>query len=170
MSEDLFRSSDLEAFLDALTAKMAALAPSEEPVVNAMGNRENARVGAPPRVVWVPDRERYDDPDVKLPSAHAIARTDETFEVVVWGEDYQRTKALRNRLAGALEALSTRLSSRMVSGEWAFGGLDTRGAALTLSITLYFLITDAEYVAIAPSTTTVSGVVTDAAGQNPEPV
>lgn len=170
MSEELYRSSDMEALLSDLTAAMLALAPTEPHIVNEIGDREKARSGAPPKIVWTPARDKYSAPDVQPKGAHAIVRADESFEVLIWGEDYARAKALRNRLAGGLEKLCTRLSSTMVGGLWSFAGLDSTGAALDMVVTLHFLITDTEYVAIAPATTTVGGIVRDARGLNPEAV
>lgn len=93
----LYAGSNTAAILDALTKEMG--------IENRIGAEEDARNGAPPRVVWVPvPRGRaYSGPptderaDMKV--AHLVAAS---FEVHLWGRDFFGAEELEAKLGAAL--------------------------------------------------------------------
>lgn len=166
MTTEAYRGSLPETILDQLTAAMS--------VENRLGTTEDARVGAPPRVVWVPSPKaarRYSNtvqqrPDLHLKSAHDVAPL---FLVHLWGESYTAAEDLEQRLERALYTVFSPNAYELEDGgeQEADVGLG-RGFLFVVPVRLLRVPLAVEtYTSVTLATATAVGTLTDQQGANP---
>jgi len=102
MSTEAYRGSLPEGVLDQLTTAMG--------VRNALGASEDARVGAGPRVTWVPSPKasrKYSGTAQQRPDAHIkhVHDVGVLFEVHLWAPSYFEAEQLEVKLEAALYAV-----------------------------------------------------------------
>lgn len=161
----LYAGSNTAAILDALTSEMK--------IQNRIGAEEEARNGAPPRVVWVPlARGRaYSGPptdertDMKV--AHLIAAS---FDVHLWADDFFRAEELEATLCGALYNRLSPRAYQLGAGDPRGGGAPgQRGFVIVVPVTLLRIPIPAELrQQVTLTSKTVTGKVGAPSGDNPE--
>ncbi len=101
MTAELYTGSTIAAVLDLVSGAMG--------VENKIGESEEARSGAPPRVTWVPalkasrkySQTAQQRPDLHMKHAHDVAPL---FSVHLWADSYAAAEDLEQRLEAALYA------------------------------------------------------------------
>lgn len=97
-----FTRSNEEAILAAITGDLVAKGFK---VRCELGEEEDARRGAPPRIVWVPSRRggrRYTHPAQQLLGQKVAHEKNVQFDVHVWGANYVEVSCLEDALIAAL--------------------------------------------------------------------
>jgi hypothetical protein len=96
-----FTKSNEEAILDAITGELAAAGVK---VKCELGEAEDVRRGAPPRIAWVPSRRgrRYTHPAQQRAGMKVGHEKNVLFDVHVWGANYTEASRLEEALIGVL--------------------------------------------------------------------
>lgn len=159
----LYAGSNTAGVLAALTTEMR--------IENQIGAEEDARNGAPPRVVWVPvPRGRsYTGPptdertDMKV--AHLVAAA---FEVHLWGKDFFGAEELEAKLGAALFNRLSPYAYQLGVGDPRGGGSSSsQGYEFVVQVTLLRIPIAAETrKSVTLTSITATGNATDPGGQN----
>lgn len=146
---------------------MAAVALEVSGVTWDVGARAAPEHGTPPRVTWVPDRDRPGVPRKYSRTSsgrrsRAVVGMWELFEVHCWGADYDATVALRDSVLRVVHRLCTG-AWRHEGGEWARPGAVSLGEMSVQRIALLSTVFDAATVT-AHVTSVGLDTVTDTPG------
>lgn len=115
--------------------------------------------GAPPRMIWVPTRDRFTAAQ-KRPGPHSVMTVMAGFSVTLWGTSIDAVETLRERLCRALRAvLGDEPFREATAGAWVADiGATTLGAAYVLTSSVAM---DVPRAAAAPATATPTSVTLD---------
>jgi hypothetical protein len=100
MTSEAFRGSWLDAYLDAITAEIG--------VEQRIGAAEDARIGAPPRMVWVPPKKgalQIRPAPFARAGEDVVVWAEARFDVSIWADSYGAAYDLYTALWTALDSL-----------------------------------------------------------------
>lgn len=100
MTPEAFRGSFVEVALERVSGFMG--------IEHRLGSAEDARVGAPPRIVWVPPERnaiRIAPAPFARPGGEVITWAEGAFAVTFWGESYDAAMTLYTDTWTALDTL-----------------------------------------------------------------
>lgn len=169
MTTEAFVGSLPQTILDQLTTAMG--------IENRLGTSEDVRVGAPPRVTWVPApkasrrykgtaQQRRDD--LKIKHVHDV---EPLFEVHLWGESYGAAEALEVALEKALYTVFSPNAYELSDGEQE-GEVEPGRRDFLFVIPVRLLrvpLAVATFQTVKLGTITAPGTLTDPQGGTPTP-
>lgn len=169
MTAELYQGSLPAQVLDQLTTAMG--------MENRLGAADDARLGAPPRVTWVPPTKgtrRYSEtaqqrPDLHIKHVHDVAPL---YHVHLWGESYTACEQLEQQLEAALyDVFSPNAYELGPEGEQDGDNSPTgqgRGWVFVVPVRLLRSpLPVARFKPVTLATATARGQVTDPKGNNP---
>jgi len=119
-----------------ITAIMAEVAVDVPAVTAAVGAREAAAHGAPPRVEWVPSTGSLRMPQGQGRGPRALRNRWTRWAVKCWGTDFDAAEALSAAVVRALHLTCTVGGYELDGEEWAEPGMVTAGDAVTITVLL----------------------------------
>jgi hypothetical protein len=133
-------------------------------VEHSIGAEKLLEHSAPPRVVWVPTKDRYDGPIQQSRTVRSLFTCHSGYDVHLWGESFDAARELRRSFLEVLMANAI-ASFEIGAGEWV--GFDRprwlkSGEVYVLSLTIMEPIT-----AAPKSLVTVTSVAFDSTGAVP---
>ncbi|WP_437591494.1 hypothetical protein [Sorangium sp. So ce1000] len=164
-TQALWKGSNLEALVLDLNKELARQGVK---VLCTIGPAEDARQGAPPKLVFIDGggaEEAYEEPTIQPEHAVAIWDSLPRLTVVVRGEDVRRAERLRDALFAAFHTTFSNHGVKPLRGRRSGGNQNEQGFTITVTIEFRVPIYLEEFLPDAPiDTVTSEGTVTSGAG------
>jgi len=169
-TQALWRGSNLEALALELSRELARRGLK---VPCSIGPAEDARQGAPPKVVIVDgsgNEETYEEPAIQPEDGVAIWDSLPRLTIVIRGEDVRRAENIRDALFAAMHTAFSNNGARPVRGRRRGGNQSEQGFTIEALVEFRVPIYLEAYIEDAPiDTVTAEGYVTSGApGDTPE--
>lgn len=143
-----------------IQAVMAAFnAGRATPVAFAIGEKELAKFGSPPRIIWVPTEDSFGSPQGGM-TPRQVKTRHAGFEVHVWAISYASAELMLHELVCALDAVA-RTSYEPRGVTWITEGeLISKGAVCVLGMTFSVPVTKSSPDVDSATITDVAGTAT----------